>query len=102
MTANEIIFYHDKNIIITEVYTIVFDSSRTSTIRMQLSLVERLVWDQEVLGSNPSIRTINERVAKQQGKWLQPTDRRCESYLALQNFRTYLLTFLKIYAIIIV
>ena len=31
MTANEIVFYHDKKIIITEVYTIVFDSSRTST-----------------------------------------------------------------------
>lgn len=29
--SNEIIFYHDKNIIITEVYTIVFDSSNTST-----------------------------------------------------------------------
>lgn len=25
------IFYHDKKVIITEVYTIVFDSSRTST-----------------------------------------------------------------------
>ena len=31
MTANEIVFYHDKKIIITEVYAIVFDSSRTST-----------------------------------------------------------------------
>ena len=31
MPANEIVFYHDKNIIITEVYTIVFDSSDTST-----------------------------------------------------------------------
>ena len=33
MTPNEIIFYQDKNIIITEVYTIVFNSSDTSTIR---------------------------------------------------------------------
>lgn len=33
MTASEVVFYHDKNIIITEVYTIVFDSSNTSTIR---------------------------------------------------------------------
>lgn len=32
MTPNEIIFYQDKNIIITEVYTIRFDSSDTSTI----------------------------------------------------------------------
>lgn len=31
MTANEIVFYQDENIIITEVYTIVFDSSSTST-----------------------------------------------------------------------
>lgn len=30
MTPNEIIFYQDKNVIITEVYTIVFDSSNTS------------------------------------------------------------------------
>ena len=31
--SNEIVFYQDKNIIITEVYTIVFDGSNTSTIR---------------------------------------------------------------------
>ena len=31
MTASEIIFYQDEDIIITEVYTIVFDSSDTST-----------------------------------------------------------------------
>lgn len=29
----DIIYYKDENIIITEVYTIVFDSSDTSTIR---------------------------------------------------------------------
>lgn len=33
MTTNEIVFYHDKKIIITEVYTIVFGSRNTSTIR---------------------------------------------------------------------
>lgn len=32
MTANEIVFYHDKSIIITEVYTIVFNSSDTFTM----------------------------------------------------------------------
>ena len=32
-SSSEIVFYQDKNIIITEVYTIVFDSSNTSTIR---------------------------------------------------------------------
>lgn len=32
-SSNEIVFYHDKNIIITEVYTIVFGNSNTSTIR---------------------------------------------------------------------
>ena len=30
----DIVYYKDENIIITEVYTIVFDSSDTSTIRM--------------------------------------------------------------------
>lgn len=30
----DIIYYKDENIIITEVYTIVFDNSSTSTIRM--------------------------------------------------------------------
>lgn len=33
-SSSEIVFYQDKNIIITEVYTIVFDSSNTSTIRV--------------------------------------------------------------------
>ena len=33
MTANEIVFYQDKNTIITEVYTVVFDSNNTSSIR---------------------------------------------------------------------
>ena len=37
--SSEIVFYQDKNIIITEVYTVVFGSSNTSTIRMQDSLV---------------------------------------------------------------
>lgn len=32
-SSSEIVFYQDKNIIITEVYTIVFGSSNTSTIR---------------------------------------------------------------------
>lgn len=32
--SSEIVFYQDKNTIITEVYTVVFDSSDTSTIRM--------------------------------------------------------------------
>lgn len=29
----DVVYYKDKNIITTEVYTIVFDSSNTSTIR---------------------------------------------------------------------
>ena len=29
--SSEVVFYQDENIIITEVYTIVFDSSKTST-----------------------------------------------------------------------
>lgn len=52
MTHNEIIFYQDKNIIITEVYTIVFDSSLTSTNQGVLSLVECCAWDAEVFESS--------------------------------------------------
>ena len=32
-SSSEIVFYQDKNIIITEVYTVVFDSNNTSSIR---------------------------------------------------------------------
>ena len=31
--SSEIVFYQDKNIIITEVYTVVFGSNNTSSIR---------------------------------------------------------------------
>ena len=36
--ANETVFYQDENIIITEVYTIVFDSSDTSAIPSVLTI----------------------------------------------------------------
>ena len=47
--TNEIVIYQDKNVIITEVYTIVFDNSDTSTFAACGEMLSTLTINSQVL-----------------------------------------------------
>ena len=47
-----------------------YNSRDSKSIRTWLSLVERLLWEQDAAGSNPVVRTIQPKVALEGGLWL--------------------------------